>query len=341
MIKISFTLLFFLFQSMLLFSQPGSYGSNLILKLREPDNNYKVYQVYQGKYTEIKVNKNDEYIVSAGRSPAGGYVLGYVEIISQKIDTMRIFHPKLNTDKPTVINNIPFRKGNYRISKLVYTVNNWFKPEYRIYLKPSLDGDWSAFEIKEKQTLKKVYLRRVELFKNPKLFSSLFPISSNPNIVSASCPYFLKDYFITLEFYKNIEGCGSYCYPASNYYDYYFFGVIVNSNIFLYKKKSDSAIEYGTITVPIYRNMQQEKGGCYKGLRYPNLENEIEFISKNISFIHFKPYALGYYVGKKECNESFGTVKEMWGIFQIYINKPDEKIMEIITKEHTLDNNLK
>lgn len=72
--------------------------------------------------------------------------------------------------------------------------------------------------------------------------------------------------------------------------------------------------------------MQQENKDCYKGLLYPNLENEIEFISESISFINFKPYVLGYYDGKKKCNESFGTVKEMWGIFQIYIDKLMKKL---------------
>ncbi|NRS90362.1 hypothetical protein HNQ02_003302 [Flavobacterium sp. 7E] len=328
-------------QSNFIFSQPGPYGSDLRFTLRNPNSNLKVFLVNQGEYHEIEVTKNsEEYFVSSRKSPVGGRVIGHIEIVSKQKDTMRIYDFAYSMHEDIIIKSIPFTKGNYSIPKEVYIVHNLFKPEFRKQLKPSLNGDWSDFKIGKETPMKEVYLKRIELFKNTDLFTSLFPTFYEQGSVFSANPYFLKEQLKTPDLYETIIGNGCSSYIPCDYYNYFYFGLIAQSNIFIYQKEKDSPIEYGVIKVPIYRDMQQKAENCYKGLLYPNLEDEIDFIHKNLSSTHFNTYVLGYYVGKKKCNESFGTVKPMWGIFQIYIDKPDEKMIKIITDEHTKDNGL-
>lgn len=335
-------ILLLLIQSNFIFSQPGPFGSDLIFTLRKFNSNIKVYHVDKEEHNEIKVSKySDEYVVSSRKTPVGGWVKGHIEIISEKKDTMRIFDFAFSNSKNIIIKEIPFRKGNYKIPKETYIVHNLFKQEFRQNLRPSLNGNWSEFEIGKEIPLKEVYLKRIELFKNTKIFSSLFPYPYKKGSVFSSNPYFLKDQLKTPDLYETIIGNGCSSYRPCDYYNYFYFGIIGESNIFIFQKEDGSPIEYGMIKIPIYRDVQQKKENCYKGLLYPNLEDKISFTLKNLTSINFKPYVLGYYDGKKRCDENFGTVKEMWGIFQIYIDKPDKKTMHIITNEHTKDNGLK
>jgi len=98
-------------------------------------------------------------------------------------------------------------------------------------------------------------------------------------------------------------------------------------------------LEYGTIDVPIDRSVQKQQPEWPGGLLYPNVKDDIYF---NLYSYHQgdEPTVLGYYDRIKKCDEKFGSVKPMWGIFKIIIDKPDEETMKLIIQENNFDNNL-
>ncbi|SNR17182.1 hypothetical protein [Tenacibaculum jejuense] len=313
-------------------AQPSPYGSDLIISFKN-NKEYKVLWIKEkGETVEVKREKGS-YRIKAFRSPLGGGVSGYLRII-HKADTMNFIHPLIDQSSPTIFNDILFRKGTYAIPKYVYQVNNLFKLEFRRKIKPSLSGDWSAFEVTKKNTTQGVYLRRLELFKEREIIGSLLPVFPNRTLTSCNADL-IKHWFIREEIKdKFIGNC------VSKFHKYHFFSLLKNTGLYFLQRKENDILEYGILQIPVNtEGIQQKKEGCYKGLLYPNLEEQIVFDIYTYQQGDF-PKVLGYYNGKKKCDESFGSTKNMWGIFKIYMN-PNDSIKTLIREEHTKDNNLR
>ncbi|MFV0539857.1 MAG: hypothetical protein ACK5MZ_01285 [Aestuariibaculum sp.] len=318
------------------FSQPGPYGADLIFSIKDKSLSKK-YTVFWNdtRNNTVKDLKalSGTYKVIGTKTPIGGGFTGYITLVHKK-DTMFV-HPPTSMYEDIVL-KIPFRKGTYSIPNLVYETQALFKPEYRERLAINLEADWSEFEIKQKLKLPTVTLRRIEIIENSRLFTNIYPRCHDATNIYSSSPYHLKDYFEEDGFYEKII-CNNFYIPRN--YKYFFFGVLKKTNLYFLQREEDSPIEYGTLQIPIDRSVQQKQENCHKGLLFPNLADDVYFSTESLIGGNI-PIVFGYYHAVKKCDESFGSVKETWGMFNIYINKPDEKTLDIIEKEHSYDNNL-
>ena len=307
-------LLFFGLKTFCLSSQPGAFGSDLIFSLREAKKAYVVsWYDERTKHKKTLQLENNQYTVRAIKTPVGGGVSGKIEIV-YKNDTMIVYPPRFFGGDATVLDNIPFRKGIYKIPEIVYSTQRLFKPEFRKNLKPNLEGDWSEYEVGRPDPIGTVTLRRIELFKNSKSFSSLLPSFCSKTTLYSENPYYLKDRFLNETTYKAIIG-NSFYIPRR--FKYYFFGVMNETNCYFLQREENSPIEYGTIEVPIGNEGQESY--------YPHF-------SMYSYYQGDEPLVLGCYY------DVSNTEKIMWGIFKIYIDQPDKQIMEIIKEEHRMDN---
>lgn len=334
--KLFLIILFFL-QVSKTFAQPGEYGSDLIFTFRKVEIKNNSMVMWYGQDTKdtilVKPNKKGEYIVESFKTPSGGWLRGYMAIIHKK-DTMIIYPPF--SESENIILNIPFKKGEFLIPDIVYHTQKLFEPRYRTKLAVNLEGDWSEFEIGKEKPIKTVILKRRELFESSEKMTFFLPsFCADDNMLSQKA-YPLKYYFIDERQYEKIIGNRIY---IPRRIKYYFFGIVKGTNQYFLQREKDSLIEYGTLEIPIERYMQEKRSNCYRGLLYPNLEEDIYFSLYSLIDGDI-PVVMGYYHGVKKCDESFGSVKIMWGIFDVYIDEPDADTIELIKKEHTIDNNL-
>jgi len=337
-------LLIIVFQAIIVAAQPGAYGSDLIFTVRNSDyRNYRVVWCSANENKRIILSPTDkgEYEVEAFKTPGGGFANGHIEIINNN-DTMFIQHPMLDRGEAISL-NIPFRKGKYVIPKMIYITQELFKPEYRKQLKPNLEGDWSEFEINAPNPIPTIILQRIELIRNRKAANYIRHLhfcddECDDFFEYYNYPYYLRDYFTDRNFYIKLLGEG---YPYQNGYyrsKYNFFGVLKGTNQYFLQIEENGIIEYGTLEIPIDRTVQEKNDTCYAGLLFPNLDDKITFSA--YSYLKGEqPIVYGYYNGIEKCYESKYEI-EMWGFFNIYIDKPDEAAFEIIKNEHSIDNNL-
>ncbi len=336
--RVAIVIVILILQNLGSIAQPGAWGSDLIFSFRKPVKHLKVYwhRSYDSKKIQLKPDENSRYKVISSKSPIGGFPNGHIEAVLFK-DTMQVHYPYIESDKNIVLESIPFKKGKYIIPYVVYYVHSLTKPEYRKELKPNLEGDWADFEVNS-PPLRNAIARRVEVFSSNDFHSYLPLVGCDRTGLFSYHPSFLSYYFLDEQFASKIIGSNV---TSNSGGKFYFFGTVVDSDIFFLVKEHGGKVEYGRIEVPIVRdNVQQKKDSCSGGLLFPNLDEPISFGVYSFHRKNFEPYVLGHYSGIKSCNEYFGTEKTIWGIFKIYIEKPDERTLSEIKEEHSADNKL-
>lgn len=335
--KIFGLLLLFLVEINYGLAQPGEYGSDLLFTFRNENLKDDASVVWNDEDTKntivVKPNKKGEFIIESFKTPVGGWLKGNITIYYKK-DTMVVYPPF--SDHENIILDIPFQKGKFIIPNNVYHVQKLFAPQFRKNLAVHLEADWSIFEVGKENPLKTVVLRRKELFQSSDKMNSLLPSFYEDNTLFSEIAYPLKHYFIDENYYKKIIGNRIY---TPRRLKYYFFGIVKGTNQYFLQREKNSLIEYGTLEIPIERYMQEENSDCYRGLLYPNLEDDVYFSLYSLIDGDI-PVILGYYHGVKKCDESFGSTKQMWGIFEVLIDTPNLEDLKQIRREHSTDNNL-
>jgi hypothetical protein len=317
-------LVIFIYKSIFCFAQPGAFGSNLIFTIRDfHKNNYSVfwYDNKTKKNCEV-ISVKDKFIVNGLGTPVGGTVEGYIKIYNKK-DTMVVFPPISSYEN--IVLDIPFRNGNFKIPNIVYETQKLFKPEYRKFLYVNLDGDWSDFEIGKETKLQNLVMRKVESFKENYL-SSLLPNCEQNNAYSYN-PYYLKDYFVNDQYYKKING-NSINNSIPKLYNYYFFGILKGTNEYFLQRTENGQIEYGELKVILDDE--------YEKKILPDLREHIYFNSYYIRN-YDEPLIFGYFQFRGKVKYESYSTHQKWGIYRVYIEKPNLKTIKKIKQENKID----
>lgn len=261
-------------------------------------------------------------------------------LVKNKTDTMRLYIPR----GCSTLDDIRFRKGNYMIPQLTYIFHNSLKKEKRKLFRPNLYDDWDLFRI-ENQTpvYKKIYAECVQLFDNHHTATSLLSLLS-PYL--GFDKYFTNKYFDKPVYPAQFMSGGIYHIDEKKRNEYYhsFFGVFT-SGIFIYQKDESSPYEYGYIEVPIdttnvsridYSGNERFTQGFYNMAAMSHILS----IDGNNRTDTGEYDMLGYYPGIRLHDESFGTVKPMWGFYKIHLSSLSEKEYKRIALKHAEQNNL-
>ena len=181
------------------FGQPGENSGILKFKIYNDgkiinlsDTNWKVNIYKNQKYSTTKAYKSDDYYAISDINVENFYV----DILFKK-DTMRIYTPLINFNIETTItfDSIPFRKGNYKIPKHIYELEDLIKkqtPQYN-YI-PKIKDNWDLFSTK-----KEVYKCYIEKLEDLDVISSSpysFENGNTMNLRTSKSYYFKKNFII-------------------------------------------------------------------------------------------------------------------------------------------------
>lgn len=288
----------------------------------------------------IHILNDSIYTISIGRIPGRrGIAEGsHFLLIRNNTDTMRLYPPAGCLE----LENVYFRKGNYKIPQLAYIFHKNLKKETRKLFRPNLYDDWDLFRIENQDPIyKKIYVECIELF-TPKNSASMLH-SLRPRYDSNN--HFIKKYFEDTSSLGQFIGVGN-VYSVNEDLrgeDYHSFFGVFPSGIFIYQKDETSPFQYGYLTVPIDTTNVSRTDSRGNDRFFQGFYNETT-MSEVLSIKGYNETGaydmLGYYPGIRQYTESLGAIKEMWGFYKIHITPLSNTEFKRIARKHAKQNNL-